>query len=179
MDRGHYRPDMFSIGIGLGYVFPTSLETPNITTVRFRLISGLTFEPTVFLQGRKQTVDTGMAVDTSQTTVGLAALVRYPLVAHGRVDLELLGAAALDNVKDNPPGSDDETSTTTTSLAYGLAVSTWINPHWQVSLSSTNTLLQFAKVRQENGPGAVTVNSDTTFGAVFDPTVFVMVHAYH
>ena len=34
----------FSIGIGLGYRFPTSLQTPNVTSARFRLGSGLTFE---------------------------------------------------------------------------------------------------------------------------------------
>ena len=39
------RPTELSIAIGVGYAFPTSLQTPNITSVRLRLPSGLTLEP--------------------------------------------------------------------------------------------------------------------------------------
>ena len=41
------RPQAFAVGIGIGYDFPTDLQQPNITSVRFRLPSGLTLEPRV------------------------------------------------------------------------------------------------------------------------------------
>ena len=173
------RPSEFSIGIGIGYLFPTSLETPNITSVRFRLPAGLTFEPQVILANTTQTVDTGMPVDNKTTEVGLGTVIRYPLIGRGRVDLELLGAFNINNVKQNPPGDDDETSTTTTSLTYGLAVTSWITRHWQISLTAANPVLSFTKVRQEMGVMNVLVQSQTTFGAIFDPTVALMVHLYH
>jgi hypothetical protein len=174
-----HRPDAFSIAIGLGYVFPTSLETPNITSVRFRLINGLTFEPQIALQGFKDTEDTGEPVDDKITTLAVAALVRKPMVSRGRVDLELLGAFAVSSVNVNPDGEDNEVSTTTTSLTYGFAVTTWLSRHWNFTMSATNPLLSFVKVRTESGPMNVLVQSQTTFGAVFDPTVFAMIHVYH
>jgi hypothetical protein len=174
-----HRPNDLSIAIGIGYVFPTSLETPNIASVRFRLISGLQFEPVVALQSSTDTVDTGTPVDNSTTTLQIGTLVRYPLVQKRRVDLELLGAFNVSNVKQDPDGDDDQTSTTTTSLAYGVAVTTWISKHVNFSMSATNALLSFVKVRQEMGPMNVLVTSNTTFGLVFDPTVFAMIHFYH
>jgi len=173
------RPTELSIGIGIGYQFPTSLETPNVTSVRFRLPAGLTFEPQVVLASTTQTVDTGMAVDNKTTELGLGTAIRYPLMGHGKVDLELLGAFNINNVKQNPPGDDDETSTTTTSITYGLAVSSWITRHWQISLTAANPVLSFVKVRQEMGVANVLVQSQTTIGAIFDPTVQLMVHLYH
>src|ERR1041385_1864344 len=59
MMAGEARPDAFAIGIGFGYVFPTSLETPNITGVRFRLPTGLTFEPRVIFGTSSTTSDDG------------------------------------------------------------------------------------------------------------------------
>jgi outer membrane biosynthesis protein TonB len=177
--QNEWRPPEFSIGIGIGYQFPTSLETPNVATVRFRLPSGLTFEPTLALASTTDTVDTGDPVDDKTTQLGLGTLIRFPMVAHGRVDLELLGAINVDNVNQNPDGEDDETTTTAVTLNYGLAVTSWINRHWAVSFSALNPLVSFAKVRQEMGPMNVLVTSTTTLGAIFDPTVLVTVHLYH
>jgi outer membrane biosynthesis protein TonB len=174
-----WRPPEFSIGIGIGYQFPTSLETPNVATVRFRLPTGLTFEPTLALASTTDTVDTGDPVDDKTTQLGIGTLIRFPMVGHGRVDLELLGAINVDNVNSNPDGEDDETTTTAVTLNYGLAVTSWINRHWAVSFSALNPLVSFAKVRQEMGPMNVLVTSTTTLGAIFDPTVLVTVHLYH
>ncbi|HEU0032114.1 MAG TPA: hypothetical protein VFQ53_15880 [Kofleriaceae bacterium] len=173
------RPTMFSIGIGLGYQLPTSLETPNITSVRFRLPTGLTFEPQLIFAKTDQTVDIGTSTTDSITETGLGTVVRFPLSKRGRVDLEVLGAANIDSVNLDPEGEDDQRRTTTLSLAYGLAVTSWITSHWQVSLTAANPIVTWAKVRQENGPMSVTVTSETTFGLIFEPTVAIMVHLYH
>ncbi len=174
------RPTELAVGIGIGYTFPTSLETPNTTSVRFRLPSGLTFEPRAVFRRVTDTVDTGMALDSTTTTIGIGTLLRYPLVRRGRFDFELLGSFDINNVKQNPSDSeDDQTSTTTTALGYGLAVGVWVNRHFQVSASAVNNLLVFEKVRQEMGPMNVLVTSRTTIALEFDPAVIVMAHLYH
>jgi hypothetical protein len=173
------RPTDFSIGIGIGYVFPTSLETPNIASVRFRLPSGLQFEPRLVLASTTNTIDTGMQIDDKATELGVGALIRFPLMSRGRVDLEVLGLADINSLNLNPDGDDDERTITTVNLQYGLAVTSWLTRHWQISMSATNPLLSMARVRQEMGPQNVLVTSSTTIGAIFDPTVFFMVHLYH
>ena len=175
-----WRPPEFSIGIGIGYQFPTSLETPNVASVRFRLPTGLTFEPQLALASTTDTVDTGDPQDDKTTELAIGTLIRYPLVAHGRVDLELLGALNIQNVNNNPTEmNDDETTTTNVTAAYGLGVTTWINRHVALSMSALNPLISFAKVRQEMGPMNVLVTSTTSFGAIFDPTVIMTVHVHH
>lgn len=173
------RPRELSIAIGLGYLLPTSLETPNVTTVRLRLPSGLTFEPQLIFEKTSHTVDTGAAVTDDINEVGIGTLVRYPLMMHGHVDLEIVGAFNVDqlSVKPNAPDSDD--TKTRTELDYGLAVTTWITRHWQVSLTALNPVLSINKDKQQQGPGTVTVTTDTTYGLVFDPSVLLMVHLYH
>src|SRR5688572_30201696 len=68
------RPDGFSIGIGAGYALPNSLETPNITSARFRLGSGLTFEAAVRLQQSSREVDVGATTKDKETTLELGVL---------------------------------------------------------------------------------------------------------
>ena len=180
MDSKDPRPSELAVGIGIGYVFPTSLEAPNITSVRFRLPTGLTFEPRAVFRRVTDTVDTGMAMDSTTTTIGLGTLVRYPLVKHGRVDFEFLGSFDINNVKQDPSDQeDDQTSTTTTALGYGLGIGVWVNRHFQISATAVNNLLVFEKQRQEMGPMNVLVTSRTTIALEFDPTVFVMAHLFH
>jgi hypothetical protein len=176
-----WRPSSFSIGIGLGYQLPTSLQTPNITSVRFRLPTGVTFEPQLVFATTSHTVDVGMPSSGSATEIGLGTLIRFPAVTHNRADLELLGSVQVDSLSTDPNDSqpDDVTSITTFKLGYGFAVTSWITPHWQVSLSATNPIVSYAKNRQETGPLSVTVTTDSTIGLIFSPTVFLMVHLYH
>ena len=173
------RPNALSVAIGLGYLLPTSLETPNVTTVRLRLPSGLTFEPQLIFQKTTHTVDTGAAQSDDINEVGLGALVRYPLVMHGHIDLEIVGAFNVDQLSVKPDTPDTDDTKTRTQLDYGVAVTAWITKHWQVSLTALNPLLSIDKDKQEMGPGTVTVTTDTTYGLVFDPTVLLMVHLYH
>jgi hypothetical protein len=176
-----YRPAEFSIGIGVGYKLPTSLQTPNVTSVRFRLPAGLTFEPQVVFANSSNTIDVGMSTSATTTEIGIGTLVRFPAVTHTRTDLEILGAVNLDNLKTDPSdqNTDDQTSITTATVSYGLAVTSWITPHWQISLSALNPVVSLTKNRQEMGPMNVVVNTTTTIGAIFDPTVELMVHLYY
>jgi len=181
MGMGTERPEEFSIAIGLGYLLPTSLETPNITSVRFRLPTGLTFEPRVVFANSTTDVDNGTTTVTAKDTeFGIGSLVRFPLIKHGRVDFELLGALDFDTVKHDPDTDNDgdATTTTTLTLSWGVAVNYWISHHWAFSLSATNPLVSYQKVTQEMIPADV-VTSTTSFGLEFTPTVFMMVHLYN
>jgi hypothetical protein len=175
---GH-RPTALSFGIGFGYQFPTSLQTPNLTSVRLRLASGLTFEPRLVLASSSQDVDTGPSVKNEASELGLGALARYPLAGRGRVDLELLGGLDLNRQSTNPDSDDTDLSITTFTAVYGVAVGAWITPHWQVSLSAVNPLISNVRRDEEMGPGTSTVTTTRTVGLIFDPTVALMVHLYH
>ncbi|MBC7977177.1 MAG: hypothetical protein H7138_19555, partial [Myxococcales bacterium] len=169
------RPSGWAVAIGVGYTFPTSLQTPNITSVRLRLASGLTIEPQLALAASSIRMPVG-ANDQGQLTVG--SLVRYPLRARRRVDLEAIASAAVSYHTVDPAGDLNNRATTTFDLGYGLALAYWLTAHWSVSLTATNPLLSIDRTRQEAGASGTSVNQSTTGGLVFDPQVAVMIHLY-
>ncbi len=174
-----HRPSALSVAIGFGYELPTSLQTPNVTTVRLRLPSGLTFEPRLALVTTSLEVDTGMATETEGNELGAGARVRFPVMRNGRVDLEVLGGIDYSRLALKPDPPDQDVVETRISAVYGLAVAAWLTPHWQVSLTALNPLLVNTREDEEMGPGTSTVTTTTTIGLVFDPTVALMVHLYH
>jgi hypothetical protein len=174
-----HRPSGLSIGIGLGYALPVSLQTPNITSVRIRLSTGLTFEPRLVVSRASQEVDTGMSTEDKQSSFGIGALGRYPLVRRGRVDLELLGGIDVNQVNTTPEMPDSDVSITTFNAVYGLAVGTWINRHLQVSLSALNPILSITRRDEEMGLGTSTVTTTSSIGLIFQPDVLLMVHLHH
>jgi hypothetical protein len=172
------RPTELAIAIGVGYSFPTSLQTPNTTSVRLRLPSGLTFEPVLVLATTSNDIDTGMTITNKQSELTLGSLVHYPLRAHRKVDLELLGNALISSNTVDPTGDNNTRTITTLSLGYGLGLAYWITRHWNLSLSATNPLISYARTRQEMGAATTTVDKTTTFGLVFEPRVTLMIHLY-
>lgn len=174
-----HRPTGMSVGIGFGYELPTSLETPNTTSVRFRLPSGLTFEPRLALTSTTEAVDTGEKVEIKETQLAIGALVRYPVILRGRVDLEALGEVFVRNVATDPPEDDNKLTVTTFTASYGLGVSAWLTSHWQVSMSALNPIVESVKNAQEMGFMTKTVTTKTTLGLVFEPSVIFMVHLYN
>ncbi len=178
------RPTELAFAIGLGYVRPPGgsldLQTPNIASARLRLISGLTFEPSVTIANTSQDTNNG-TTDTSDTTteLSLGTLVRLPVIRHGRVDFEVLGSLAFDVIKNNPDGDYNTQTTTGLGLGWGIAIGYWFGPHWQLSASATNPLLTYSSVKQETGPTTETKTGTTTFSVQFDPAVIVMLHLYN
>ncbi|HEY5937792.1 MAG TPA: outer membrane beta-barrel protein [Kofleriaceae bacterium] len=176
-----YRPSGFSVGIGLGYrVTPVmTFQTPDITSVRFRLPSRLTIEPRFVLSSQKAETDTG-STDTDRTSeIGAGAVVRLPWMSRGRADLEILGTLDINSLKFNPDGDDNSRRTTNFALGYGVAVNIWLWKHLNVSMSAGNSLFTIDKTRIENGiPDDVTVDTTTRFALIFDPTVLFMAHLY-
>lgn len=178
-DGAEHRPSELSIAIGLGYRLPTSLQTPNLTSVRLRLASGLTFEPRFVLAGSSQDVDAGPSTTDKSSEIGLGALARFPVVRHGRVDLEVLGGLDVNREATRPETPDMDLTVTTFNASYGVAIGTWINRHWQVSLSAANPVLTNTRRDEHMGLGTSTVTTTRTFGVIFAPSVSVMVHLYH
>ncbi|HET9483866.1 MAG TPA: hypothetical protein VFO79_07905 [Xanthomonadales bacterium] len=173
------RPNGFSVGIGFGYELPDSMETPNTTSARIRLASGLTLEPVLRFQQESSKEDTGMTLEDKKTTIEAGALLRYPFKSRGRVDLVLLGGAFIENISEVPEEDDRNRSTTNFRADYGLAVEFWISQHWQISMSALNTVFRMQRVAQEMGPGTETVNTDTLFGAIYEPVITAMIHLYY
>jgi hypothetical protein len=173
-----YRPEGFSVGIGFGYLLPNSLETPNVTSARFRFASGLTVEPVIRFQQASVEVDVGSSTKNKETTVEVGSLVRYPLRARNRVDLVLLGGLFVENVSTVPDADDMDTTVTRFEARYGLAVEFWISSHWHISMNALNTIFTVEKTSEEMGPGSETVTTRTTFGAIYDPAISAMLHLY-
>jgi hypothetical protein len=172
------RPTELAFGIGLGYLLPTSLQTPNITSVRVRLASGLTFEPQLVIANISDRVDTGATMTNKQTELAIATVARYPLRVHRKVDLELLGNAGISTRLINPAGDNNDRTITTLDVGYGVGLGYWFTPHWNLSLSASNPLLTYARTRQEMTADNVTVTSSTTIGLVFAPEVTLMIHLF-
>lgn len=174
------RPTAFSIAIGLGYDLPADLQAPNITSVRFRLPSGLTFEPRVELARSGSTTDTGTPPDTETTTTSteLGVLARHPLMSNGKVDFEIAGGFSLARSVVNPDMADNDTTTTSFGIFYGIAVGYWFTPHVYLTLTGLNPILSTSSRSEEMGPTLTVETSSTGVGLVFDPNVFAMLHLY-
>jgi hypothetical protein len=173
------RPSAFSIALGVGYVFPTSLESPNITSARFRLPAGLTFEPQVSFVNATREVDTGTSVQDDVRTVEISALGRFPIMKRGRVDLEILGGLSITSISEQPDAPDSDRTTTTFAAVYGLGIGAWITTHWQLSFSALNPIVASSKIDEELGPGTSTVTNNTAYGLVWDPAIMLMIHLYN
>ena len=182
------RPDGFSIGLGLGYGLPTSLETPNRTSARIRLGSGLTFEPLLAISNTTAKHDDADPMipesETKQTEFGVAALVRIPVITHNHVDLEALASAGFTNRKVNPEGDFNSLTTSTFGIGWGIGIGYWLSRHWQLSMSVTNPLIQYTKTDQQS-PDPVTmgrrddIDTETSIGLIFVPQVTAMIHLYN
>lgn len=176
------RPAQLAFGIGVGYVFPTSLQTPNTTSVRLRLPNGLTFEPQIVFATTSADVDNGMTTaNNKQNEVTFGSLVRYPLQVRNKIDFEVVGSAAISRQTVDNDGPQNTRTITSFGLNYGVALACWFTPHWNLSLTASNPLVAYTRTRQEVPPpiDITTVNKSTTLGVVFDPQVALMVHLYN
>jgi len=184
MEPSNLRPSELAFAIGIGYARPPGgsmdLQTPNIASARLRLVSGITFEPIVTIGNTSNDTTVGMT-DTTETIteLDLATLVRFPVIRHGNVDFEILGSIGLDVLKDDPTGDYNTKTTTTFALGWGIGIGYWLSPHFQITASATNPVLDYTAVKQDTGPMTQTKTSTTTFEVAFNPTTIVMLHLYN
>lgn len=174
------RPDGMSFGLGLGYQLPTSLETPNITSMRLRLATGLTIEPAFAIANTSTSTDNGTTETTEKETVfSIFALLRLPLISRGKADFEGLARVGFTNDKQNPEGDFNTTTTNRFGVGWGFAVSYWFTQHWQLSFNVTNDLLDYSSRKQQMAADMTTKTSTTEIGLIFSPSVFAMLHLYN
>ena len=173
------RPEGFSIGIGFGWDLPADLQAPNVTSVRFRLDSGLTVEPVVAIAREGSSVDNEFA-DSDSSEFGLlaAANLRMPRQIRGKVDFILLGGAGLGLTINNPDGDDNNSQAFLVDLHWGIGLEYWVRPQLCLSLTGTNPFVTFERESQENGPGMETTTTTNTVGIVFAPNVVLMAHLF-
>jgi hypothetical protein len=183
--RGHAsRPDVFTIGLGLGYDLPAGLDRPDVATAWFRLASGLTFEPTLRLEGTSST--TAITIpgpnpdDTSNGAFGITvgSNVRLPLSGRGPFDLVLLGGLELSYESTDPDGDDNDQSAFGVGVNWGLGIDWWLSRHWAVSFSATNPVFAFVNQSQDTGPGSSTSTDTFLFGAIWDPNFVLTAHMF-
>ena len=174
------RPTELAVGIGVGYTFPTPLDMVNTVSARLRLPSGITLEPRVIVENSSASASTmGIsAPDRSAQRFRAAMVLRVPLVKHGKFDFELLGEVDLDSIKTPNMTTPDTDSDRVTALAlgWGIAVGWWLSPHFEISTSATNPLVQFTRSTTTAND---TTSSTTDLGLIFDPRVSVMIHVYY
>lgn len=184
-DMDDDRPTDLAFAIGVGYERAATgsfdLQMPNIASVRLRLVTGLTFEPTITLSNTSETTDPGTGTTSTETIteLGLGTLVRYPLIRHHRVDFEIVGSIGVDISKDSPPGGDMDKTTTTFDIGWGIGIGYWLSRHWQLSATATNPLLAFTKQSQETSATETTSTSSTSVGITFAPAISFMIHLYN
>jgi hypothetical protein len=179
-DNGAARPDGATFGIGAGWVLPADIDRPNTVGVRFRLPSGLTFEPRVELSNNQLSQELGGASnDTSTTALVLSTTARFPMQSRGPVDMVLVGGFTFDYLKVNPEGTDNNQTDSVLALVYGLSVNYWIKGRWALSFTAANPVIVRTSSTDEQVGGNDTTTTSTSIGAVFDPTVTLMVHLFY
>jgi hypothetical protein len=173
------RPVDFSVGIGIGYDFPADVAQPNVTSVRFRLPSGLTVEPFAALALGSQSEEAG-GVEASTSSFGfeVGADVRLPNRVRGPVDLVLVGGAGLGTASTNPDGDDNDSSTFFLDVHWGLGLDFWFRRHWCFSLTATNPFLVYQQSTQESGGVGDTSSSRFDIGAIWEPNVVAALHLF-
>jgi opacity protein-like surface antigen len=177
--RPSRRPAGHSMGIGVGYLMPTAIDTPNLASARFRLANGIIFEPRLELETASQSYEAG-TTETSDdvTTLGVSGMVLYPLRARGALDFLITGGLYFERVSEDPDGSNNNRTDTTLGLTWGLGINYWLSAHWSASFLATNPLLAWTSSTEDSLGGEATT---TTFGigADFDPGVSVMIHLFY
>ena len=185
-DHPQRRPEGRSLGLGFGWILPTDLTIPNTVAARFRLPSGLTFEPSVRLRfiGTWDESDFGGTTSEDRDRsleLELFTFVRLPLAARGGVDLVALGGAELGWSKRtvDPDGAANEQSVTTldASLLWGLGLEWWFRHHFSLSFDATNPVVTYARSAQDTQT-VDTSSSATTAGAIWEPTIRLTLHLY-
>jgi hypothetical protein len=176
-------PDEVAIGIGFGWLFPDNIETPNTVSALIRFTSGVTLEPRVVARSTSTTMDPGVmgvpSTTDKTTDLVLAAIIRVPVVKHGRIELELLGTAGIEQHKLNPDGPDNDTTSNSLFLGWGVGIGYWLSRHWELATSAENPFLTRTSTSKDIGMGMQSTETTTTFGLVFDPTVTFMIRLYH
>ncbi len=178
-DGPSLRPKAKSLGLGFGYVFPSDVQLINTVSARIVWGDKLILEPIAELSfGSDSTSIGGMDSSDSNFVFAFATEARYQMWSRRRTGLSLIGAAGVGFASDNPDGDDNNTSTLSFALSWGVGLDLWLWKDWGLSLTMTNPFFSYSSTTQQMGGGDIK-NSSTFFGLVWDDTaVRFMIHAY-
>ncbi len=166
-----------SLGLGLSYVLGgAEFDRPSGASARFRLEYAITFEPFVRLATHGQSEMDG-DIKNAQNELLLGTNVRLPLKSRGKVDLIATAGAAIGVDGNDPDGDDNNTSTTTFGVDYGLGVEYWYNANWCLSFTAKNPFLNYRSVSQEVSDNLTTSSVDV--GAIWTPTTELALHLFY
>lgn len=175
------RPSGTTLAIGVGYTFGASsdITEPNTTSVRVRLPSRLQLEAVLRLQGSSSKVDDGIDESTNKAaTFEVGAQAHFHVASREKTDLNAVGLVSFTHNRSNPEGADNNASSTSFGLGYGVEIQRWLGKHLAVSLGGYNPILSLDSSKQDTGGGDETKTSETSYGLVWDPTVRLLVHVY-
>jgi len=171
------RPNGSSVGLGINYLLGgAELDRPDGASVRFRMASGLTLEPFVRLatHGQSQMNDD---IKNAQNELLLGSTVRIPLKQRGKVDLVAVVGAAIGLNNNDPDGDNNNDTTTSFAVDYGLSAEYWYNANWCVSLTARNPFVNYASTSQEASSDLTTKNIDV--GAIWNPLTELSLHLFY
>jgi hypothetical protein len=176
-----YRPLPLGVGIGVGYVINAGVDLmkPTVGSVRLVLTDRIILEPFVDLSYQSTSNEVGTAsTDTSSTSVGAGAQVRYTMGSRGALDFAGIGQGLLSHAS-TTPSTDVHNSAQIFNLRWGFGLSWWFYSTWALSLDATNPLLSYTRNNTDN-PGAVPDSTQSTFqfGLTFSPQVMLMTHMF-
>lgn len=189
---GDNYPQGNTLGIGVGYVFPANILTPNTASVRARLAFGLTLEALAVFsidssEDTFEDVANNLTITstTDVTDITLAVQARYPLATRGPFQFVILGQPQFDLTNQTvDPDVDDanneiRTETRAFTLNWGIGIDWFFRQNWSLSLSALNPLLVAASTDVEDQNNQTnTDSSDFSAGLIFAPTISALVHLY-
>ena len=166
-----------SVGLGINYLLGgAELDRPDGASVRFRLDSALTFEPFVRLATHGQSTADGDFKD-AQNELLLGTNVRFPLKSRGKVDLIATAGGFLGLDTSDPDGDDNNSTTTSLGIDYGLGVNYWYNANWCLSFTARNPFVSYSSTSQEASDDLTTSNIDV--GAIWNPLTELSLHLFY
>ncbi len=159
-------PEGQTVGIGLGWQFPTPLLEPNIASARFRL-GAVTLEPSIrlaFDRAGTESETVGRVADAEPVTVedeartrgtGLevGGTVRYPFARRGNLSLVGLGgvnvgwssAAQDEDLRDETTVDEARSSALNASLNWGLGIEWFMRHNLALSADARNPLVSWSR----------------------------------
>jgi hypothetical protein len=166
-----------SIGLGFGWALPADIDRLGMASTRFRLPSGLTLEPIVYLNTSGESLMDG-DIKNAQNDVILGADVRLPLAGRGPVDFVGVAGATLAASITDPDGSDNNTTVSGIALDWGVSAEYWYSQHWCFALTAKNPFISYAATTQET-PAGDQDSDNKAIGLNWNPSLEATIHLFY
>ncbi len=162
--------DGFRFGIGVGYVLPANLNSPNLTVASF-FYKGLEIQPSVvFKKTTSKSDDSVTKSKDVQTQNGAGVTIRAPFSRRTDVDFQFIGALNYSSSMADPEGPNNKTTSKQETASYGLGLEWWFVRNFSLTATATNPLYDRTHTRADDITGPTTT-TDVSYGIVWDPKI--------